>query len=64
MKVRIAPVGGRLAFFRAQVFVEDEWVENPEVKNDLGAGATFEPGWGLQIKSPYSNGSNTAVCDL
>ncbi|MBB5662923.1 hypothetical protein GGE68_001095 [Rhizobium leguminosarum] len=35
-----------------------------EVKNDQGAGATFEPGWALQIKSSYSNGFNTAVCDL
>ncbi|TBC98934.1 hypothetical protein ELH24_09735 [Rhizobium ruizarguesonis] len=28
------------------------------------AGAKFEPGWTLQIKSPYSNGSNTAYCEL
>lgn len=28
------------------------------------AGAKFEPGWVLRIKSPYSNGSNTAYCEL
>lgn len=28
------------------------------------AGATFERGWVLQIKSPYSGGNNTAVCEL
>ncbi|MBA1343936.1 hypothetical protein [Rhizobium sp. WYCCWR 11146] len=28
------------------------------------AGGRFEPGWTLRITSPYSNGNNTASCEL